>query len=133
MRYFLNFFKLIKNNSIGSGNLNHIIWLWGGFVYVLCFIFLFDLHSKIQSKTIFLITISLLVFYFFWHIFITIKNSPKIIKSKEEKNLDNLKNGGKLNTFMRKLFLQEPIFNSKPTRIVIVIDIFFIVHYLSYI
>jgi len=132
MVFLKNLLNQIILNTKGKGNFNKIIWLWGGIFYCLSFSIFFNIN--INSKNIFWsnILVYLLIIYAVWHIYITIINAPKNpILSKDEKELKKLKIGGFQSTFFRKLFLQEPITKMKNRNIIIIIDIFFLLHFIS--
>lgn len=124
-----------KRAMRGEEKVNNIIWLWGAISYVLAF---FVADKMIKSVDLFsfdVVISSVMIIYFIWHFYVLRKCTPKKPKlTKEEKELlkeQARKERGK--KFFRKLFLQEPITETDPVFVTMVIDLFFIAHFGGYI
>ncbi len=119
----------------GEETTHNLIWWWGAIAYFVAY-FIIDKFIKINNFQTLDIIISLVTTtYFAWHIYALKKCSPKKPKlTKEEKRkirAEARRNFAK--SFMRKLFLQEPISdNWDPVFITIVIDFFCIANFLGY-
>jgi len=130
----MKYYNLIKNSfylsSKGKEDFNIVIWYWGVFVYIFCFFVIDNLTNNVQNKISNLIIGYTLICYFIWHIYITIKCSPKKPKlTKEEKELKRIKEGGFGRKFMRKLLLQESFSKLNPRNLIVAIDLFMILHF----
>jgi hypothetical protein len=133
----MNFVKklceIIILNSKGKGNFNHIIWYWGALFYLISLSFFYNLNITIKDKFTLNFISTLLIIYLIWHIYISIKNFPKKTPlSSDEKKIQKLNSGGFSGAFFRKLFLQEPIAKIKTNKILILIDLFLILHFISF-
>jgi hypothetical protein len=135
MKNFLDKIKIsFINSTKGLESFSIVTWGWGVFFYFLAYYFFDKLLIKINAKMLDRATAILVIIYFIWHIYATIKCAPKVPKlSKEEKEQLKIQNGGSSKAILRKLFLQEPITKMNPRNILIVIDLYFILHFYSYI
>jgi len=125
--------EIIILNYKGKGNFNHITWYWGGLFYIASLSFFYNLNFLIKNKIILNSLTTLLIIYLIWHIYISIKNFPKKTPlSSDEKKIQKLNSGGFSGAFFRKLFLQEPIAKIKTNKILILIDLFLILHFISF-
>ena len=122
------------NSTKGLENFSVITWYWGALTYFLAY-FVFNKLLKKTNLSFLIYSISIFfIIYFIWHIYASIKCSPKRPKlSKEEKEKFKIENGGASKAFLRKLFLQESITELNSRNILIAIDLFLILHFYSYI
>jgi hypothetical protein len=124
-----------KASMKGEETLHNLIWWWGAIGYLTAF-FVIDEIVKVSTFRSVDILVSILTsVYFAWHIFVLKKCAPKKPQlSKEEKQAlrqERRKNFGK--KFLRKLLLQESFSEWDPVFISIVIDLFSIATFSSYI
>lgn len=119
--------------SRGEESLNALTW-WGVIIYIFS---LFILETRILPKISFLplafaIDLTALLF-FIWHIYVIRKCLPKEAKlSKEDKKIIALQNRlERPQKILRKIFLQEAMFNIKNSTILVILDLFFIISYLQ--
>ena len=119
----------------GEESVHNLIWWWGVGGYLAAYFLIDKLIEINNNRAIDTIISTLAAIYFAWHIYALKKCSPKKPKlSKEEKKkirAEARRNFAK--SFMRKLFLQEPISdNWDPVFITMVIDLFCIASFLGY-
>jgi hypothetical protein len=135
MNHFLKKIKLsLINSTNGTESYAVVSWIWGGLFY---FIFLFFAEDFVRNYKFDFIGKSLsalIVLYSIWHIYAVIKCAPKKPKlTEEEIKILKLNRPSFLNSFSRKLFLQEPITKIESKRILILIDAYLIVHFFGFI
>lgn len=135
MKIFLNKVKIsFINSSKGLEDFSIVSWGWGGFFYFFSFFILDKIPRSSNLKFLNNSIAIIVIIYFIWHMYATIKCFPKAPKlTKEEKEQLKIKNGGVTKVFFRKLFLQESITKTNPRSILIVMDLFFILHFYSFI
>ena len=124
-----------KAANKGTESLSCLIYWWGIIGYLVAY-FIADRIIKINEVRFVDVAVSsLMIVYFAWHFYALKKCSPKKIKlSKEEKKLQKAQARAELGKkFMRKLLLQEPITKWDPVFIEMVIDVFSIANFASYI
>lgn len=119
----------------GEENLKFVIYYWGCIAWLFSF-FVVDRIIKINPSQLFDTVVSIIVIlYFICHIYILKKCSPKKPKlTKEEKQ--RLKEEARKDLakkFMRKLFLQESVTKWNSVTVAMVLDAFFVAHFLNYI
>ena len=86
----------------------------------------------ISLKIIAAIIAYLVIGYYLWHIYVSIRCAPKIPKlTKEEKEIKRLKEGGFGKKLTRKLLLQESFSKLNPRNLLISVDLFMILHFIS--
>ena len=135
MKNFLNKIKKsFINSSKGLENFSVITWGWGALSYIVSYFIFNKLIYLINSKFFDYSLAILLIIYFIWHFYVAIKCYPKAPKlTKEEKEKLKLERGGASKSFMRKLFLQEPITKMNTRNMLCAIDILAILHFYSFI
>lgn len=129
-------FKQITQSLIlaskGQENFNIVKWYWGVLSYIICFFLINKILTIISIKIIASIMAYLVVGYYVWHIYASIKCAPKIPKlTKEEKEVKRLKEGGFGKKLMRKLLLQESFSKLNPRNLLVAIDLFMILHFIT--
>lgn len=119
----------------GEESINTLIWWWGALSYIFAFFVADRLIVKIDLTSVDMIISVLMLTYFIWHLYALKKCTPKKPQlTKEEKKIlrqEARKQWGK--KFLRKLFLQEPLTQSNPTLIAVVLDLYCAAHFASYI
>lgn len=116
--------------SKGKENFKTIQWYWGVLSYIISYFFIDYMLVNISVKFIVSTIAYFVVSYYIWHIYITIKCAPKSIKlTKEEKEIQRIKEGGFGKKLMKKLLLQESFNKLNPRNLLIAIDIFMILHF----
>lgn len=118
----------------GEELIHKLVWWWGLMGYLVAY-FIVDRLIRINNLAFIDSVLSLLmVAYFSWHVYVVKKCSPKKPKlSKEEKKKlreESRKDFGK--RMMRKLFLQESITKWDPAFVSIIVDLFCIASFLTY-
>ena len=121
----------LKKALKGQEKLSNVIKWWGILAYVFCYIFinpLIGLH--VVSDYLLSLTVSS---YLFFHIFLLYKNVPKKPKltKAQKKKLKEEKKKDRYKSFLRKLFLKEPIGKFKPHMACGAFDLLIITHYLE--
>jgi len=117
--------------SKGKESFKIVQWYWGVFSYIISYFFINNMLGNISVKFIASAIAYLVVSYYFWHIYVSIKCAPKSIKlSKEEKEIKRIKEGGFGKKLMRKLLLQESFSKLNPRNLLIAIDLFMILHFI---
>ena len=129
-------FKQITQSLIlaskGEEKFNIIKWYWGFLSYIFCFFVIEKIIKIISLKIIAAIIAYLVIGYYVWHIYVSIKCAPKIPKlTKEEKEIKRLKEGGFGKKLTRKLLLQESFSKLNPRNLLISVDLFMILHFIS--
>lgn len=129
-------FKQITQSLIlaskGEEKFNIIKWYWGFLSYIFCFFVIEKIIKIISLKIIAAIIAYLVIGYYLWHIYVSIKCAPKIPKlTKEEKEIKRLKEGGFGKKLTRKLLLQESFSKLNPRNLLISVDLFMILHFIS--
>jgi hypothetical protein len=134
-----NFLKKIKSSFIkaskGEENYKNVIFYWGLSGYLISF-FIIDKSIKKVDSLIFDYSISILtIIYFIWHFYALKKCAPKKVKlSKEEKQRlkkERRKNFAK--NLIKKLLLKDSFGKNDPVVISLVIDVFSIAYFLSFV
>ena len=116
----------------GKEKFNIVKWYWGVVSYIICFFIIDEILEKTSWKFIISIIAYGVIIYYIWHIYVTIKCAPKAIKlSKEEKEIKRLKEGGFFRKLMRKLLLQESFSKLNPRNLLVAIDLFMILHFIT--
>ncbi len=136
MKEFLNKAEAsFKAAMRGEEAVQRIIWGWGAVGYLVAYFIADKLIKMVHIRAIDVIISLLMVSYFSWHFYVLKKCAPKKpqLTEKEKKELHeaNRKEMGK--KIMRKLLLQEPVGNSDPVFVTLVIDVFCIAVFLGYI
>ena len=124
-----------KKASRGAESLNTVIWWWGAIAYVFAF-FISDKLIKLVNLYSFDIILSVLMLaYFIWHIYALKKCEPKKpeLTKEEKKRLKEEARRQLGKKLLRKLFLQEPLTETNPVLISIVIDLYFAAHFAGYV
>lgn len=129
-------FKQITQSLIlaskGEEKFNIIKWYWGFLSYIFCFFVIEKIIKIISLKIIAAIIAYLVIGYYLWHIYVSIRCAPKIPKlTKEEKEIKRLKEGGFGKKLTRKLLLQESFSKLNPRNLLISVDLFMILHFIS--
>lgn len=129
-------FKQITQSLIlatkGEEKFDIIKWYWGFLSYIFCFFVIEKIIKIISLKIIAAIFAYLVIGYYVWHIYVSIKCAPKIPKlTKEEKEIKRLKEGGFGKKLTRKLLLQESFSKLNPRNLLISVDLFMILHFIS--
>lgn len=129
-------FKQITQSLIlatkGEEKFDIIKWYWGFLSYIFCFFVIEKIIKIISLKIIAAIIAYLVIGYYVWHIYVSIKCAPKIPKlTKEEKEIKRLKEGGFGKKLTRKLLLQESFSKLNPRNLLISVDLFMILHFIS--
>lgn len=102
------------------------------FFYLLGFFIFDDIDKKLKNSFFLTPVLILLASYFVWHIYVAIKCAPKNPKlSKEEQKIVELKKPSLANSLLRKLFLQEPVNKINPRNLIIILDLYFFLHFMS--
>lgn len=122
--------SLVMANE-GKESIKKVLWWWGAPFYLISY-FITDNFIKWNPIKLFDILISLVnISYFVWHIMAIKKCSPKPPelgeKELKEKRREILK------SFLRKLFLKEPVTNWKIENVFVTVDVFVITIYSLYI
>ena len=129
-------FKQITQSLIlatkGEEKFDIIKWYWGFLSYIFCFFVIEKIIKIISLKIIAAIIAYLVIGYYLWHIYVSIRCAPKIPKlTKEEKEIKRLKEGGFGKKLTRKLLLQESFSKLNPRNLLISVDLFIILHFIS--
>lgn len=129
-----NFLNKIKHSFIestkGRESFSVVTWMWGGLFY---FITIMLIEPRISSSYVgffgrFLS--SLIVLYALWHFYVSIKCAPKkLALSKEEKKLEKMKQTSFFSSISKKFFLQEPITKINPRNILVLLDLYIVIHF----
>lgn len=118
--------------SKGKEKFDIVKWYWGFFSYLICFFIIYGILEKFSWKFIVSVISYGVIIYYIWHIYVTIKCAPKAIKlSKEEKEIKRLKEGGFFRKLTRKLLLQESFSKLNPRNLLVAIDLFMILHFIT--
>lgn len=118
--------------SKGKEKFDIVKWYWGFFSYLICFFIIYGILEKFSWKFIVSVISYAVIIYYIWHIYVTIKCAPKAIKlSKEEKEIKRLKEGGFFRKLTRKLLLQESFSKLNPRNLLVAIDLFMILHFIT--
>lgn len=129
---FTNITQSFALASKGKENFNIVKWYWGFFSYLICFFVIDKILENISWKFLVLAIAYVVIIYYIWHIYITIKCAPKTEKlSKEEKEIKRLKEGGFFRKLTRKLLLQESFSKLNPRNLLVAIDLFMILHFIT--
>lgn len=124
-----------KLSLSGKESVSVLIRWWGIGGYLVSYFIVNKIIEVNKFRFIVVVFAILMCAYFVWHIYALRKCSPKKPElSKEEKA--KLKEEARRNfarRFFRKLFLQESISEWNPVFITMMIDVFCIAHFLSYI
>jgi hypothetical protein len=119
----------------GEESTSNLIKWWGITAFLVSHFIIDRSVMAVNNRFFDVVLSSLAVIYFVWHIYVLRKCSPKKPKlSKEQKKLLKLearKNLGK--KILRKLLLQEPLTKWQPVTVTIVLDIYFITQFTTYI
>ncbi len=133
------FFSKIESSfskaTKGEESLSNLIQWWGIGGYFAAY-FVAEKLVKFSDLRFFDAVISIVTaIYFAWHIYALKKCSPKKPQlTKEEKEAIKRQNRHQFGKkFLRKLFLQEPLGEWNPVLMSIVVDIFCIAHFLTYV
>jgi hypothetical protein len=124
-----------KASLRGEETIDNLIYYWGITAYLFSY-FVTDSIIKFNNIRFIDVTLSALtVSYFVWHIYAMKKCAPKKPQlTKEEKQAIRAEKRRELGKkILRKLLLQEPISKTNPAFITIVVDLFSIAVFLSYI
>ena len=123
--------KSFKLAMAGKETVFNLIWWWGATAFFLSYFVVNKLILAIDYRFID-ITISILaIIYFAWHFYVLKKCAPKKKKLTKEEKKQRKKEFGR--RFLRKLLLQESITKWDPVVIVLVLDVFSMAHFISYI
>ncbi len=123
---FTEHFKLANQ---GKEDIIIILWFWGGCAYLIAFLVSKIIAGSSLAFVKFLLGLPIMA-YFIWHIWVIKKCSPKKpTLTKEEK--EQLKQQ-RFKRLMRKLFLKEPITKWNPSLIGMLIDVYVILCFLTY-
>ncbi|MCE3254872.1 MAG: hypothetical protein K0R25_366 [Rickettsiaceae bacterium] len=132
-QFFKNFAAEFKHHFIlahhGREDIAIAIWVWGGVAYLISF-FINKFLLLVNVPVIQWIFSILVIAYFVWHIVVIKRCTPKKIPLTEEQKAELKKTRGK--RFVAKLLLKEPFTKSDSSLIAIVIDIYVITCFLSY-
>ncbi|MBM3589991.1 MAG: hypothetical protein FJX30_01250 [Alphaproteobacteria bacterium] len=132
MNIFEKLTKSFLDASRGQESFKFVMWFWGGFFYVLGFYVFDDINKKIKNSFVLTPLLIFLAIYFVWHIYVTIKCAPKTPKlSRDDQKIENLKKPSLAKSLLRKLFLQEPINKMNPRNLIIILDLYFFLHFMS--
>ncbi|NBX53297.1 MAG: hypothetical protein EBT63_06600 [Proteobacteria bacterium] len=132
MNILQKFTKSFLDASQGQESFGFVMWFWGGFFYLLGFFIFDDIDKKLKNSFFLTPVLILLASYFVWHIYVAIKCAPKNPKlSKEEQKIVELKKPSLANSLLRKLFLQEPVNKINPRNLIIILDLYFFLHFMS--
>ncbi len=119
----------------GEETINRLIWRWGVIAYFIAYFVANKIVRISNLKSVDVAVSILMMIYFAWHIYVLKKCSPKKPKlTKEEEKVmraERRRNFGK--SLMRKLFLKESVTEWDPVFITIIIDLFCIANFLSYV
>ena len=119
----------------GQESPSTLIRNWGVIAYLIAY-FVVNKIIRVNQYRFIVVTLAMvMVCYFIWHIYVLVKCSPKKPKLSKEEKAKIREEGRKdyTKSFMRKLFLQEPVTEWNPLFITIVIDTFCVAHFLNYI
>lgn len=137
--YFLQKIFIVKNSFIfankGEEDVDFLIWFWGVPSYLISY-FVINKSILAVNNLWFDYSLSILISIFYiWHIYVVKKCAPKKPKlTKEEKAQIRIQNKGLFyKKLVRKLLLQEPLTRSNPVITTIIIDLFCIAHFASYV
>ncbi len=119
----------------GQESQSTLIRWWGIPSYFIFYFVIKTLIFKIDIRFVDLMLSSIAMIYFLWHIFALIKCSPKKPKltKEEQKILREERRRNLPRSFMRKLFLQEPISKWNPVAMSIAADLLFFATFLGYV
>lgn len=118
----------------GRESFNVVIWMWGGLFYLISFIIIEPKMSYVYNSFFAKTVAIFVIFYALWHFYVSIKCAPKKpVLTKEEKQLEKMKKDSFYSSISKKLFLQEPITKMNPRNILVLLDLYIIIHYIGFI
>lgn len=124
-----------RKSTKGEESINNVIWWWGLCAYLVAFFIAEKLILKINFRSVDILISTLMLIFFCWHLYALKKCSPKKpVLTKEEKlkkKIEARQNLGK--KFLRKLFLQEPLTQTNPVIVAVVVDLYCAAHFAGYI
>ncbi len=121
-----------KRANAGQENPQVLIWYWGVISYLFSYVVVNWLIRVLSFPRLLSVAISLLaVIYFAWHIFAMYKCRPRKKDLKSHYNTSTNHKNVAYKSFVRKIFLKEPWFKWNPVVVIIVIDVIFLLYFLS--
>ena len=116
----------------GLESFRNMIIYWGGIAYFIAYC-INGIIKIINIKSFsFILSIPVLC-YFIWHFIVLIKITPKKEKLSKEEIEKRKEKHYLAKSFFRKLLLQEPITKFNPYFIAKIVDLFIILHFLSFV
>ena len=134
---FNNITQKIKKSFLlawnGKEKMFNILFWWGILSFIICYLLIQPLIDFNPIKFIDILISGAIVTYYIWHIIVIRRCSPKKPKltKEQEKKLKQEKRKEFPKRFMRKLFLKEPITKWNPPLMIIVVDLYIIIIYVS--
>ena len=133
-----NVFAKIENSfkkaMAGQESVNVVIYWWGALGYLVSYLLIERMIKAIDITFVDILLSIIPMIYFSWHIYVLKKCSPKKPQlTKEEKAIIRAEKRKVFwKSFLRKLLLQEPITRFDATFTTIVIDVFSIACFSTY-
>ena len=121
--------------SKGREDIKVVIRWWGLLSYAFFYLIVDSIILKVSYRFIDLTLSWIGAIYFIWHIYVVIKCSPKKPKPtpEEKKKMREERWRKAPRSFVRKLFLQEPISKWNPSAMTIAADLLFFTNFVGYI
>lgn len=120
-----------KASTQGKENISILIWYWGVLTYVVFYVLINWLIGMIRWRILSAVICIFAAVYFGWHIYALLKCRPKKPKLSKEEKAQLKEKHHFYKSFGRKFFLQEPWFKWNPITALVVIDILFLLHFLT--
>ena len=131
-QYFSILLTKFSSANKGLESFKDVMIYWGGIAYFIAYCInaiITIINIKFFS---FILSIPVLC-YFIWHFKVLIKITPKKEKLSEEEIEKRKEKNHLAKSFIRKLLLQEPITKFNPYFVAKIVDLFVILHFLSFI
>ncbi len=131
-KYISTLITKFSSANQGLESFRDIMIYWGGIAYFIAYC-INGLIKIINIKFFsFILSIPVLC-YFIWHLRVLIKITPKKEKLSKEEIEKRKEKNHLAKSFFRKLLLQEPITKFNPYFVAKIVDLFVILHFLSFI
>lgn len=125
--------KIFTIDPSDTKSVNILMWILGPIGYLVSYFIINKLIAITKIIAINAVLVIAVIIYFSWHIYQLRKCSIKKREAlKDQPTPITLPPHSMSRSFLRKLFLQEPITKSNPILIAILIDLYFIVNTINY-